>query len=185
MDGTFGAEPNGGAGGLSDGTLGAPPSPGFGLALGIDGGAEGGAEGGNDGGDERPPIEGDATEVPSSVNETPPPRCFSLGIPPAKRPANCGAPGAAAGDESLLWVLIAGIEDPGTLGAPGGLGGLPKPELAPGDGADDSLILPSIIGALRSSVTVFFKRVPFRISPSSAFVLGSAPGAGRDGELLD
>lgn len=89
---------------------------------------------------------------------TPPPRLFSLGIPPANRPPNCGAASIppAAGCSLLLLALFAPLALPAPPGglSPPGIGG------APAGAALVSFPL-SMIGADRSLIwPTFFSRAP-------------------------
>lgn len=113
-------------------------------------------------------------EVSAPVS-TPPPLFFSVGIPPANKPPNCGAaltipPPPPSPPVSLL--LLARL--PGTGGArpPGGAGGLPIPGIggAPpiGGPLGPSETFPTC-GADRSLTCVtFFNLAPLLISDSSA-----------------
>jgi len=75
---------------------------------------------------------------------------LSVGIPPAKRPPNCGGPPLDPNEGPLLGGII-------------GFG--PAPAEPPPDDLED--VLPSITGALRSLVTVFFNAAPCRMAESS------------------
>lgn len=101
---------------------------------------------------------------------TPPPRFFSLGMPPANRPPSCGAadsmpPAAAGAPLSLLpWSLLLRMRlPPGTGGASPGTGGAPPIGGAPPPPEDFVTC-----GAERSFVTAFLSARPFWISPSNA-----------------
>lgn len=102
---------------------------------------------------------------------TPPPVFLSFGMPPAKRPASCGAASmGAAGASRLPWSLLllallpgtGGARPPGAFGKPG-TGGAPPT----GDGPGPPDTFP-ITGADRSFVTAFFKAFPLEISERRA-----------------
>ena len=102
---------------------------------------------------------------------TPPLVFLNLGMPPANKPPNCGAPPIAeesppvAAPVSLL--LLARVPPPGTGGARllGAL--IPGTGGAPPTGATE-VGFESSMAAERSFVTAFFKFAPFEISDSSA-----------------
>lgn len=106
-----------------------------------------------------------------------PPRLRSLGMPPAKSPANWGAAGAAAGPLSLPGPVSLLLRNrfapcPGGTGGASPLGGFDIPGTGgaepSGGPPPDDLTPPPTCGADRSFVTAFFSFVPFEISESRA-----------------
>jgi hypothetical protein len=97
-----------------------------------------------------------------------PPRLFSLGIPPANNPPNCGASGKALAPPPVSLPLLA-LLLPGTAGAapPGGFN-VPGTGGALGAAGPEDVLDPSIMGADRSFVTAFFNWAPLLMSPRSA-----------------
>lgn len=98
-----------------------------------------------------------------------PPRFFSFGIPPAKRPASCGgdsvAPLSLGPPVSLPLLTLPAFPPPGTGGAmPDGGFAMPGTGGAPPTGPLDAPELFEICGADLSFVTVFLSCVPFVIS---------------------
>lgn len=93
---------------------------------------------------------------------------FSLGIPPAKSPPNCGAASIVPAEPPPVSLLLRFLFEPeGTGGAspPGGL--IPGTGGAPLTGPPE-LDLLSMTGADRSLVTVAFSFLPLLISDSNA-----------------
>lgn len=129
---------------------------------GIAGAAAEGGLGGADGG-----LGAEATSESDRYEEsalapvsTPPPRFFSLGIPPAKSPPNCGAGSAVA----VPWSLLLLARFPGTDGARPGTGGAPPifgtGGAPPTAGAAEELDSLPTCGAERSLVTAFLRALP-------------------------
>lgn len=104
---------------------------------------------------------------------TPPPRFLSLGIPPAKRPPNWGAPSTLPLEACPLlpWSLLLLARLPGAGGAspPGGLGAEPGTGGAPPTGGPPPPEGVPTAGAERSFVTVFLRALPLPMSDSRAF----------------
>lgn len=73
--------------------------------------------------------------------------CFSLGIPPAKIPLNCGGPTPGIGGADMEGLLL-----------------LRAPELPD----VDETTPPPTVGALLSLVSAFFSLIPFLMSPKRA-----------------
>ena len=103
-----------------------------------------------------------------------PPRFFSFGIPPAKRPPNCGAvdkppPSVLTAGVSLLALAL--LLPPG---GGGGGGARPPGAFIPGIGGAPPTGRPALLfvlpttGADRSFVTVDLSFLPFEMSPSRA-----------------
>lgn len=144
------------------------------LSLGNEGAAASGGGGAVPGGGlradgiGRPVSESEWDDCSSAPVSTPPLVFFNFGIPPAKRPPNCGADSivAAGGlSESLLLRFL--FPPPGTGGASPVGGRIPGTGGAPLTGPPESDFL-SITGADLSLVTVDFNLAPLLISDKRA-----------------